>query len=958
MKKYFLAFLLLLAASLQTAPYERIEDKCTLKILTPALAERKIAKIRLKNGLEAYLVSDPGIHESACALAVEAGSWQDPEEYPGMAHFLEHMLFMGTKAYPLESEYSHYIHDHGGDMNAYTASDRTVYAFSVANEAFIGACDRFSHFFIDPLFLPTCIERELHAVDQEHAKNIENDGWRSYMILKETGNPHHPNAGFSTGNAETLSGIPQEALKTWYHDHYSANRMHLVLLSSLPLNELIAEAAEKFSPIPNHNLKKASYPQGLLSPQQKGHFTYIKPVKDLKSVSLMWEVPLEVALDKETACSQFLKYVLSNESENSLSEELKREKLAENLSVSLDRWSAESRFFMIDIDLTEAGLKQLDTVIKLVFQTICRLKETGIPRYMFDEQRKIATLEYEYQSRQEAFSIVMEAVASLLDEDLSTFPEKLYLPSRFDPQMIQTLLSSLTPNTCAYFVLADPKLTGVEPTVQEKWMDASYTIKAIPSSQLLAWSEVRSHPNIDLPPPNPYLPESLALLPTELASSSPALLDSDELLGKAYFQQDKTYLVPETAAIFSLKTPLLDGSAKSRALFDLYNRALVEKLSSSIFFASQAGITLQTGQSNFDYKLSVCGYSEKTPLFLKTIFASLGDVLPTQAEFEIYQQSLLSSYDNASKELPFRQSMQLLNSILYNHMPLPSAKYAALKNLSYEEFLHFSQEAFKTAYAEAMIYGNLSQEQASTLWSTYKTTLSPQPFPPAEHYKKGVLYPKEADGPYMTQQTTQRQGNSVALVIHEGPFSQQNRAIQQILSSALKDDFFDTLRTRQQTGYIATSSDLEVERQLLQFFAVQSNTHEPPELLARFELFLEEFSRHLQEKISPSRFETLKASLIKELAMPPDNLPAKAGRLQTLAFDYQADFDWLTKRIESAQTLSYDTFCSTATTFLSRQNHRRLAVLMEGQLTPQNLFRYESITPDEARSIGSYVTAK
>ena len=59
--------------------------------------------------LEAYLISDPGVHESAAALAVEAGSWQDPKEYPGMAHFLEHMLFMGTTAYPNESEYMHYI---------------------------------------------------------------------------------------------------------------------------------------------------------------------------------------------------------------------------------------------------------------------------------------------------------------------------------------------------------------------------------------------------------------------------------------------------------------------------------------------------------------------------------------------------------------------------------------------------------------------------------------------------------------------------------------------------------------------------------------------------------------------------------------------------------------------------------------------------------------------------------
>jgi insulysin len=184
------------------------------------------------------------------------------------------------------------------------------------------------------------------------------------------------------------------------------------------------------------------------------------------------------------------------------------------------------------------------------------------------------------------------------------------------------------------------------------------------------------------------------------------------------------------------------------------------------------------------------------------------------------------------------------------------------------------------------------------------------------------------------------------------------RAIQQILSSALHDDFYETLRTKQQTGYIASSSDLEVERQLMQFFVVQSNTHEPGELLARFELFLEEFSRQLQEKISLERFDVLKTSLIKELKMPPDNLSVQAKRLANLAFNYDADFDWMSKRIEATEALSYNTFCQNASALLSRQNHRRIAVLMQGELPPQNLFRYEAITADEARSIGNYVSVR
>jgi insulysin len=965
-KKFIVSTVLVLGTSslFCAATYERIEDKNPLKIRTPALAERKTAKIRLSNGLEAYLISDPGVHKSAAAIAVEAGSWQDPKEYPGMAHFLEHMLFMGTAAYPRESEYMQFINDNGGQPNAYTASDRTVYSFSINNDHFKGALDRFSHFFIDPLFLPSCIGRELHAVDQEHAKNIEHDGWRSYLILKETGNPNHPNAGFSTGNAATLSGIPQEALKKWYREHYSSNRMHLVAISPLPIEEMVQLAVEKFSPVPNHNLEAPAYPEEVFSAKQKGHYLYIKPVKDIKAISLIWQLPKELAIDDETGTAAMIGYALANGTENGLLEELKREKIAENISASADRWSKDCFIFSIDISLTEAGMKQIDTAITRTFQALNRLKETGIPRYIFDEKNKMAKIGYEYQSRSDAYSFVTSEVAELLFEKLDTFPYKTSIPIRYDAKLIKTMLDSLTTDSCIYCVMADPKLTGVVPDVREKWMDASYALRKVPSASLITWAEAKPHPQIDIPSANPYLPESLALIPAlENLPANPVVIApviiAQEEQGKVYFKQDQKYLVPETTAIITLKTPQMDGSAKARVLFDLYGRALTEKLCSPLFYAHQAGLGINFSQSSdFDLVLSASGYSEKAPLFLKTVFQTLQNVSPTAAEFDIYKQSLLSAYDNASKELPVRQSMQLLSSLIYNNSPTPQAKYNALKNISYENFLGFNSEVFKTAYAEGMVYGNLTSAEASNIWEELKTSLNFTPFTLDKHYKKGVLNPSEKLGPYMVVQNTERQGNSVVLMLHEGAFTMEKRAAQEILSNALKDDFFNTLRTKQQTGYIAQSWDVEVERQLLQFFAVQSITHQPPELLARFELFLEEFSKHINKKIPQERFETLKTALIKELEMPPETLPGKAYELYNLAFNYDADFEWIAKRIAAVENLSYDNFITTSKSFLARSNLKRLAVLMEGVLPEKNQFRYETIQQDDIRGIGPYISYK
>lgn len=958
---FCLGLFLISAKEETTAPqneYDLVNDRATLPILNPALEGRTVEKIILKNGLKVYLISDPGVDQSAAAVAVEAGSWEDPKEYPGMAHFLEHMLFMGTAAYPNEFEYMKFITDHGGSVNAFTASDRTCYMFSINNDAFEEALDRFSHFFIDPLFSPNCINRELHAVDQEHAKNIEHDGWRQYMILKESGNPHHPHCAFSTGNAQTLSGIPPSALRTWYQNHYSAHQMHLAMISPLPIEEMRTLAIQDFSQVPVFKVSKKQLPQEVTSAKQRGHMIFVKPIKDIKQLSLNWEVPIPFAEDMERKAPMLVAYVLGQEGENSLTQSLKREKIAESVRVSCDRFSKQSLFFSIDMTLTDYGLTQIDTAITRVFQAISRLKKEGFPAHLFEEIKTMSTLNYQYQSRDDAFQAITAIVSEMPYEELSTFPERTKIPTKYDPTFIQSFIHSLRADSCIYFVLADPYKTGIVMETKEKWMNAEYTIKGIPHSRLVSWDHVALNPTILLPPKNPYLPQNLALVSTsspEQCQGHPLLLASDEGCC-IYFAEDTRYKVPEIAFQFGFKSPLMDGSPKSQVLSDLYLRALQEKLSAQLSLASSAGLSTRFYTDNFELKLILCGYNDKAPLLLNEIFSSFKNVVPTKDEFEIYRTSLAADYDNASKELPVKQAMQQLDSILFNK-PTEQDKLAAIKGITYEEFSPFATALFQTTYIEGLLYGNLTKQDARALWAELKTELNSEPFVSHEHFKEQVLILSDKYGPYKIVQSTDRQGSGVLLLLQEGPFNFERRSIQQILGYALQDAFFDTLRTKQQTAYIAKAWNTEEKRQLFQFFAVQSSTHSPTDLLARFELFLESFDKNLNIQIPEGRFESIRATLITLLKMPPENMPARAAQLAELAFEYH-DFDWIHKRIEALKELNYPHFCEITHQFLSRKNPRRLAVLMEGVIHPENDFHYELITKEDVRNLGTFVSIK
>ena len=91
-----------------------------------------------------YPPTPPGVQ---VALDCRVGHFSDPKAVPGLAHFCEHMLFLGTEKYPKEGEYKEFLHRHGGRSNAYTAQEHTNYKFDVAADHLEPAMDRFADFF-------------------------------------------------------------------------------------------------------------------------------------------------------------------------------------------------------------------------------------------------------------------------------------------------------------------------------------------------------------------------------------------------------------------------------------------------------------------------------------------------------------------------------------------------------------------------------------------------------------------------------------------------------------------------------------------------------------------------------------------------------------------------------------------------------------------------------------------
>ena len=135
--------------------------------------------------LRCLLIQDRRTEKAAISTSVyPAGQLHDGLDWPGRAHLLEHLVFLGSTEFPNENDLSYYLTQNGGNSNAYTDLELTCYYMDCRTAALEGMIQRWVAALREPLLHPNVVEREIMAVDSEHAKNKPEDMWRLYQLSK------------------------------------------------------------------------------------------------------------------------------------------------------------------------------------------------------------------------------------------------------------------------------------------------------------------------------------------------------------------------------------------------------------------------------------------------------------------------------------------------------------------------------------------------------------------------------------------------------------------------------------------------------------------------------------------------------------------------------------------------------------------------------------------------------
>ncbi len=463
---------------------------------------------QLSNGIKYLLVQDEKTDKSSAAFCVNIGSLNDPEEYQGLAHFLEHMVFMGSKTYPGENEYNDFLTKNSGYSNAFTELSMTNYYFESSNDSFLEAFKMTSRFFIDPLLNESSVDREINAVDSEFKNGLRDDDDRLQEIVNKESNIGTAFKKFMCGNLQSLKkpGL-LDALKIFFEKYYSADIISVVIYSHFNLdiletkvdeilleieNKALAKNFSMFNYEYNFNKKKLEFKNrceekeidnkskngnnydnkniDLLEENVRyyvsnGKYAYDESnlgmlykyagIIDKDRLLLEWNFNLPYNHFYKNKPLDFIASLLGTKGSESFILNLIKENLITDGYVYIYNYANTYTKLTIDLDLTEEGFKKYLEVIKRVIKSIEKLKKLPVKKKFYEESKKMAEISFEYHVDDDICNFVSSTARNLLVYEPKDILYGDFIMEEFDQKLINNFFDFLSNKNLNIYLISD-----------------------------------------------------------------------------------------------------------------------------------------------------------------------------------------------------------------------------------------------------------------------------------------------------------------------------------------------------------------------------------------------------------------------------------------------------------------------------------------------------------------------
>ena len=227
---------------------------------------------QLKNGMRVASATMKERNSVAIGIWTHVGGRHETERLSGVSHFLEHIVFKGTKK-RTSNQIKESIEGVGGSMNAFTSEEYTCFLAKVSHKHFENVFDVLSDMVLDASITPVDVEKERTVIMEEIKMTQDQPSQLVDELLSEILWPDHALGRPLAGTLETVGGLSVSDIAGYRDEHYRPNLITVVAAGNVRHADLVRLSEDRFS----RNLAALEKPYQLFKPRQQ------KPVLKLLS---------------------------------------------------------------------------------------------------------------------------------------------------------------------------------------------------------------------------------------------------------------------------------------------------------------------------------------------------------------------------------------------------------------------------------------------------------------------------------------------------------------------------------------------------------------------------------------------------------------------------------------------------------------------------------------------------
>ncbi len=254
----------------------------------PLKRNSAVEKYKLKNGLTVLLAPTPRAPVVSCQMWVRNGSADEKKGEEGISHFIEHLLFKSTEDFKV-GEIANLVESTGGELNAYTSFDQTVFYITLSKQFQKTALHCISQMMGFPQFIQDEVDREREVVVEEIKRGQDQMSRLAGELLFKSSYKSHPYGTPVIGFEKNVRSWSVKKIRSFYESRYVPKNMFLMISGDFEKSEMKSLVQNYFSPMPDFKVRKSSRPK---EPVQTKPRTLVQSAPFEQNISyLSWKIP-------------------------------------------------------------------------------------------------------------------------------------------------------------------------------------------------------------------------------------------------------------------------------------------------------------------------------------------------------------------------------------------------------------------------------------------------------------------------------------------------------------------------------------------------------------------------------------------------------------------------------------------------------------------------------------------